>query len=287
MKELRLLRTKKCYKTNKIIFRNFKIATEEETIENMCKGMSICRYGDGEFDLVMGKSIGFQKWNPKIANRLKEILINNDSNVMVAIPKIFKRDFTNYNDRARDFWEGYYRENFIKISKNINRDKYYYSSQVTRFYIDAEDKSICDERIKSLKKIWDNKDVLIVEGYQTRMGIGNDLLDKAKSIKRILCPAENAFDKYEEILNNCLKFQKDCLILIALGPTATVLAYDLGNKGYHALDIGHIDIEYEWYLKGDTHMDKPLPVEGKFTNEAVGGHDVGECHCSHCNTNPT
>ena len=99
------------------------------------------------------------------------------------------------------------------------------------------------------------------------MGIGNDLLDKAKSIKRILCPAENAFDKYEEILNNCLKFQKDCLILIALGPTATVLAYDLGNKGYHALDIGHIDIEYEWYLK---RAQRKIKIENKYVNEAGG-----------------
>ena len=59
MKELRLLRTKKRYKTNKIIFRNFKIATEEETIENMCKGMSICRYGDGEFNQISNSILLF------------------------------------------------------------------------------------------------------------------------------------------------------------------------------------------------------------------------------------
>ena len=40
------------------------------------------------------------------------------------------------------------------------------------------------------------------------------------------------------------------LILLALGPTATVMAYNLAQKGYQAIDIGHIDIEYEWYRMG-------------------------------------
>ena len=40
----------------------------------------------------------------------------------------------------------------------------------------------------------------------------------------------------------------DSIILIALGPTATVLAYDLSKRGYQAIDVGHIDIEYEWFL---------------------------------------
>ena len=43
--------------------------------------------------------------------------------------------------------------------------------------------------------------------------------------------------------------RKNKLILIALGPTATILAYDLYKLGYRAIDIGHIDIEYEWFLR--------------------------------------
>ena len=66
-------------------------------------------------------------------------------------------------------------------------------------------------------------------------------------------------------------------MLLSLGMTATVLAYDLAKLGYWAIDMGHLDIEYEWYLKGDNNMDKPLSVKGKFTNEAVGGNEVGEC----------
>jgi len=29
-----------------------------------------------------------------------------------------------------------------------------------------------------------------------------------------------------------------------------VLCYDLARKGYQAIDIGHIDVEYMWYKMG-------------------------------------
>jgi hypothetical protein len=49
------------------------------------------------------------------------------------------------------------------------------------------------------------------------------------------------------VLNEDVKLSdKNILILISLGPTATVLAYDLAKLGYWAIDIGHIDNEYEW-----------------------------------------
>ena len=37
------------------------------------------------------------------------------------------------------------------------------------------------------------------------------------------------------------------LILLMLGPTAKVLGFQLSREGYQAIDIGHIDSEYEWY----------------------------------------
>lgn len=35
-----------------------------------------------------------------------------------------------------------------------------------------------------------------------------------------------------------------------LGPTAKLLSYDLSCEGIQAIDIGHIDSEYEWFLMG-------------------------------------
>jgi hypothetical protein len=65
-----------------------------------------------------------------------------------------------------------------------------------------------------------------------------------------------------------IKINKNILILIALGPTATVLSYDLSRLGYQAIDIGHIDIEYEWFLKNAT---KKIKIKNKYVNEVDNG----------------
>ncbi len=38
------------------------------------------------------------------------------------------------------------------------------------------------------------------------------------------------------------------MILLALGPTATVLTHDLSLERFLALDIGHLYVEYIWIL---------------------------------------
>ena len=111
-----------------------------------------------------------------------------------------------------------------------------------------------------MKTLWQDKDIVLVEGAGSRVGIGNNLLDGAASIKRIVSPIKDAFSKYDEILKVCLEQPKDTLFVMALGPTATVLAEDLTNAGYRALDMGHVDTAYEAFLR---KSDKFVHVEGK------------------------
>ena len=119
--------------------------------------------------------------------------------------------------------------------------------------------------IKMLKKIWNSKNILIIEGEKSRLGMGNDLFDNAKSIKRIICPSINAFHVYDKIIKKVINLNEKRLILIALGPTATILAYDLHKLGFQSIDIGHVDIEYEWFLRNCTRI---IPIENKYVNEA-------------------
>ena len=148
----------------------------------------------------------------------------------------------------------------------LNLDYKYGNSFISRPYFDWKDKKQCAKWFNSLKKIWDNRNVVFIEGNKSRLGFKNDLFNNAKSIKRILCPAKNAFDSYDKILKVAKNQSKDTLILIALGPTATVLANDLAGLGYWA-----IDIEYEWFKMGATEK---VAIGNKYTNEAVGGDIV-------------
>ena len=124
--------------------------------------------------------------------------------------------------------------------------------------------------LEKLKMIWDKKEILIVEGELSRMGVGNDLYENAAGLSRLICPAENAFGKYDEILEASKKYGKDKLILIALGPTATILSHDLAKNGYWAIDIGHIDVEYMWML---SKTQTKIPIKGRYVIEARGETD--------------
>lgn len=263
-----------------VIFYNKKITLKrkppivmntDETLKRIINDRcSVSRFGDGEFSLIYGESLKFQTNSPEISKRLREILISNKKNHIVCIPNVFE-NMEWATDNARKYWMKYLNLNRSKIYKIINMNKIYYDTQVTRLYIDIKDKSKVENRFNLVKSLWNNREVVIVEGEKSRLGIGNDLFNGCKSIERIICPSINAFSKYDEILKEVKKQDKSKLILIALGPTATILAYDLANAGYQAIDIGHIDIEYEWYL---IKAQEKCPVKYKYIGEIKDGDKV-------------
>lgn len=212
---------------------------------------SLARFGDGEFKIMMGESINFQKYDKKLAERLGEVLSNNTGNLMVGIPDVF----------------GYCPSEYFRRVLISSREHLYKYMNFERTYCDAfltrqskfESESKGNDYYRNLKKLWESKDIVIVEGEGSRLGIGNDLFSNAKSIRRILCPIKDAFSKYDEILASCKKSDGE-LFIVALGPTATILAYDLCKAGYRALDVGHVDTMYEWFLRKAT---KSVHIEGK------------------------
>lgn len=231
-------------------------------IEHRC---SVSRYGDGEFDVMRGGARGFQKYDKELSKKLEEVLHSDLHNHIICL-SYFIKDRRNLIPFVKDFWGFYVAMNKKSLLNILSFDKQYYDTQISRFYHAYKDKSNCKTTVRLLKKIWEGRDVLLVEGELTRSGVGNDLYSGAKSLKRILCPSENAFSKYNEIFETIKdNANKDTLILIALGMTATVLAYDLAKEGLQAIDIGHLDIEYEWMKQG---VDVRVPVKGKYVNEA-------------------
>lgn len=248
-----------------------KILNLEESLQKLLSSKkSIARFGDGELDLILGRPLKFQKTDDNLSKRLEEILRSKQDNCLIGIPDVIS-SFYNLTDESEEFWiKNMYRTRSIWL-KYLDKNETYCTANLTRLYMRYKDKSKCKEYFNLLKKIWEEREIVICEGEKTRFGIGNDLLEKCKSIQRIICPAENAFDKYKEILRELRKQNKDKLFIIALGPTATVLAYDIAQEGYQALDIGHFDIEYEWFKRNATTKEK---IDNKYTNEVKNGNKV-------------
>ena len=247
-------------------------------IENKC---SLSRFGDGEFDIIFGKNGNtFQVADKNLAERLKQVLMSNDVPYhVVAIPLPLK-NIHNLRSTSAEFWGYYtlrYGKELLKYIEKSNRP-IFLDTQLSRFYIMYKEKKHCKVQLALLRQIWDNKDIVIVEGCKSRTGVGNDLYANAKSIKRILGMPTDAWAKYDEMLSAIKKnVSKDHLVLLSYGMTATVLAYDLAKLGYWAIDIGHLDIEYEWFQSG---AKENTAISGKFTNEAEsqGGHIVEDCN---------
>lgn len=261
----------------------------EETLDFIIRNhCSVSRYGDGEFNMILeylkdadkegnGSDYGFQKYNPVLAKRLYDIVSEGQQNInhIVCIPYWFRKGLEVYKKPVRNYCKNYLAYNLKQLIKILNLRRTYYNANMTRFYLSFIDKSHCRSHVENLKKIWYGRDICMIEGEKSRLGIGNDLFSNAKSLKRILCPSVNAFDKYDEILNGILEnVNRECLLILALGHTATVLAYDLARYGYQALDLGHIDIEYEWMRMGATQK---VPIPNKYVNEASGGNKVSDC----------
>ncbi len=77
-----------------------------------------------------------------------------------------------------------------------------------------------------------------------------NIFDNVKSIIYQTAPNVDAFKEYDNILMEASKVDKNKLVIIVLGPTATILAYDLALKGYQALDMGHIAKAYDRHKRG-------------------------------------
>ena len=250
----------------------FNIMTDEELIDEIINHKkSFSRFGDGELSLILENkfNISFQTNSKELSKELKKVLNSNEKNLILGINRSFNSP-NEYNEKVIKYCRAFnylYREKYKTIIPN---EKKYGNSSITRFYIDYDtnDKESAKKRINNLKRIWENRKILIVEGDKTKLGVGNDLFFNTKRIRRIIVPSINAYDKKNEIVLSVQKnIEKEELVLLAVGPTATILAYDLAKSNIQAVDIGHIDIEYEWMLAG---VNKRTAVPGKYVNEIKG-----------------
>lgn len=236
---------------------------------------SISRFGDGEFRWLLDDDHeSFQHSSIQLSIRLKQVITSNRKDLLIGLPGAFC-NLSPLNKHATNFWKLFLAEYGKRILPYLSFNKKYYDANISRLYIDWKNKNKSKFYFNYLKQLWTNKNILIIEGNKSRLGVGNDLFNKARNIYRIECPNINAFGSYNKIFNCAMSFlthfYSNIITLIALGPTATILVYDLSNRGYRSIDIGNLDLEYEWYLMQATHK---INIPSRFTIEAKNGTKV-------------
>lgn len=234
--------------------------------------VALARYGDGELNTIMGGDIHFQKYDSNLRSRLIEILRSNYPGLAIGLPP-YIRSYKGVKSIVRYFWRMNMSTGRMHWYRYCRWNKTYIDGQFTWCLTDAEKPEANISIMEKIPLLWENKDLLIVEGITGRLGVGTDMLSNSKSIKRILCPSRDAFSCYEDIFNAIkANYQKGQRIILCLGPTATVLAYDLFKEGITSLDLGHINKEYDLYCKISGHQMDPQKVliESSYQSQIIG-----------------
>jgi len=228
--------------------------------------LSVARFGDSEYLYMTGGSDGLQNANQKLHAGLLRAIQNKNKNLMVCL--VDYEDLSNKTLRAKMSAKMFHSRTITGYYKYLDKNKIYGNSNMTRFYIGITDKRKSAALFDQCKLFWQDRNVILFEGENTRFGYGNDLFDNAQSVSRVLCPSKGAFDVYDKILACAKQQDKNSLLIFALGASATVAASDLTDHGYQVVDIGNLDTEYEWFRMGAMN---PIAIKNKQVSEVAGG----------------
>ncbi len=239
------------------------IRSAEELMKKVIEDkISLSRFGDGELEIMQQRERPwFQVADAELSARLKEVFRCKDERIIIALSDNFG-NLDRYTEVSADGIRKYLSNGIReKLMEAIDMTQVYYDAYVTRPYLMNKDKRYAQRIFEMFKCLWRDRDILLVEGSKSYIGIRNDLFESARKIRRIIAPCKNAFSVYDKILNSVKQYaDENTLVLCSLGPTATVLAYDLAMAGIQTIDIGQLDNEYEWYLRG---ADEAIEVPGK------------------------
>ena len=227
---------------------NIIIFNEYETmLEIYNNKYSICRFGDGEiYHLFQTKSkykSGGQICSKIFQNKLEKVLTNTNKNILIGFSGHFSnKEFCDLNYKNQILSEcsiKFFNEYKLKL-----KNKYpflflkkIYSAEITRLsqlnnYLPI---------IEIFDKMFSENNCVFIGNIKNINIIKSKFINKFKNIEFIEGPNLNAFNNYDDILNkiNNIDEIKTKLILISLGPTSTILCYDLALQGNWTIDTGH------------------------------------------------
>lgn len=234
----------------------FNILNPVETIQYIVDNkVSVVRFGDGELTLMddlmgggiskSGKDIAFQVYDKTLSKKLHEVLTSNNPKILVCIGHSLFVSNRNFTEISKKFiitsTATRYRNQLLQ---HCSFDVIYGDTGFTQIYQTFKNFDF-NMYFEQVKDIFRNRDISIICGDGIFNGfIYNIFEEVAKSVDYIYAPKVDAFNQYEMIFNKAKAIDKNRLIVIILGPTATVLAFDLAKLGYQALDLGHIAKDY-------------------------------------------
>lgn len=224
------------------------VKTAEETIrEVITSGKNIVRYGDGEVEILNGGGIPFQKADEKLTQRLREILNNEDENLLVAIDRRYYQAsalaaiLREKNPALRQF-ELYTIPKIRQIlNEHINFERVYYEACIT---------GAQEANLVAFREFFAGKKLVLVGCKEAFESYKFNIFDTASELRYEFVPNKHAFSAYDDILPRLLGYDASWTRILMCGPAAKVFVADLTKAGFRALDLGHLAKSYDWFKKG-------------------------------------
>lgn len=197
---------------------------------------SFIRYGDGEFDIMEGKSIHYQVYSDELRDWLKKILLEYISNpqevaYFVGMQGCFldTNGLSILNSRTKmSCWS------HVRYTFNKEYDKAVEYGDTMLFRRGNE---------KEYSKIWTLGNVDYIIFVHNNIRYAKEFEDKyGIETKFVNIPSQNAYQEKSKILDSILSFDpenENTMVLISAGPCGKVLTYELSQKGIWAIDTGH------------------------------------------------
>lgn len=207
------------------------VLSEAATLAAVVAGVSLARYGDGEFNLCRGGTSKCQPFASSLQRRLREIL-QASGECLVGIPNL--RSAT----PKAAFWAKY------DTCADLLAARPYGSAFISR--PDSAPWIDTPAYWAQLERLWVGEDVTVVRGG--RHGLCADDLVGAIRVREVVAPSQQAWTEYDALL---ARIGTPSRALLCVGPTATVLAVDLCAKGVHAVDLGHVALFLRKHRRGE------------------------------------
>lgn len=210
------------------VFRQPDILTERETLDAILGGKSIGRVGDGELNILAGRSIKSQDRDPRLSEMMKLVLRESGKgNFLAGIAREDRR--SPKPDHAEACWRPRYAAHYTA--------SLYGSAYITR--PDCAPWINEPDYWAAVESLWRDRDVVLVRG-STKSLTADGMQGIARTVLEIVADRKNAFAQYSDILRRIKAEGARRRVLLCLGPTATALAYELCQRGEHAVDAGHV-----------------------------------------------
>jgi hypothetical protein len=210
-----------------------------ETLAELQKGASISRFGDGEYKLMTGQPMTFQRAAPRLAAELEAVLRGMSN---AALTGVF-HDYEPFKGRRAEGLHNWAQ----RIQAAAPPDKVLHSTLISRPDV-LTGWGETPDYFDTVASLWRDKRVTLIANGERSLTPQLLMDEGADGVDFVDCAAVNAYDEIDALYERALH-KLNHTVLLCAGPTATCLAERLARAGRQAIDIGHVGImwrKYKW-----------------------------------------